>query len=210
MPTKRFENLDPGRRERIIITAREEFVRNGYSGASLNAIIRDAKISKGSLYYYFEDKADLYLTVLGHDMEDMWQKIGGISIGEYSDNFWRDIEDYTMKWIGLIKENPDFVRLFREIFHISSSHQMPEAVEEFLQAEKLKFTKILEHGQKLGALRTDIPLELLGNILFGLGEAVDIWIFEHFEELSHKELKWTAELYIDMMKKIAGNEASNK
>ena len=61
MPTKRFENIDPERKKKILDAARLEFIRNGYDGASLNTIIREAGISKGSLYYYFEDKIDIYI-----------------------------------------------------------------------------------------------------------------------------------------------------
>ncbi len=71
MPTKRFDKLEPERRTRLLATAREEFIRNGYEGASLNTIVKEAEISKGSLYYYFEDKADLYLTVIGQNMEEI-------------------------------------------------------------------------------------------------------------------------------------------
>ena len=81
MPTRRFENIDPERREKIINAAIKEFTKSGYEGASLNVIIRDAEISKGSLYYYFEDKTDLYLTVIKYVMEDIFKEVGGIARG---------------------------------------------------------------------------------------------------------------------------------
>ena len=53
MPTKRFEKLNPERRRKILAVARTEFSRKGFDGASLNSIIQEAEISKGSLYYYY-------------------------------------------------------------------------------------------------------------------------------------------------------------
>ena len=73
-----------------------------YEGASLNEIIREAEISKGSLYYYFEDKTDLYLTVIKNVMEDMFAEIGGITVGEFSDDFWADVENYFKQMIKMI------------------------------------------------------------------------------------------------------------
>ena len=64
MPTKRFHNLDPDKRAAFLEAAAEEFATHGYTGASLNRIIERAGTSKGAMYYYFEDKADLYATVV--------------------------------------------------------------------------------------------------------------------------------------------------
>ena len=70
----------------VITNARTSFIENGYDGASLNEIIQKAGISKGSFYYYFEDKSDLYLTVLKQEYADIVEGLGGISIAEFSDD----------------------------------------------------------------------------------------------------------------------------
>jgi AcrR family transcriptional regulator len=44
----------------VLDAAEAEFATRGFSGGSLNTIVREAGISKGSLFQYFEDKADLY------------------------------------------------------------------------------------------------------------------------------------------------------
>ena len=64
MPRPRFETLDPERRHRILASAAESFRRGGLYGASLNDILAVAGISKGVFYYYFDDKLDLYATVV--------------------------------------------------------------------------------------------------------------------------------------------------
>ncbi len=205
MPTKRFENLDIERRERILKAARIEFTRNGYENASLNTIIGDAGISKGSLYYYFEDKTDLYLTVLSQVMNELQHNIGGIGAGEFSDDFWQDIEDYTRKSLRMIKENPDFVRLARGLFSLISSGDIPETVAEVINDWKSVMTAIVLRGQELDLVRTDLPLDLLVNILWSLGEAVDFWILSHVDEFSTEELEQQAGIYMDLWKRIAGS-----
>ena len=205
MPTKRFENLESERRERILDAARIEFIKNGYEGASLNTIISEAGISKGSLYYYFEDKLDLYLTVLSHVMIVLQQTIGGIGVGEFSDDFWQDIEDYTRKSLRMIKENPDFVRLARGLFSLISSGNISEAVAEVINDWKSIMTSIVLRGQELSLIRTDLPLDLLVNILYSLGEAVDFWILSHIDEFSTEELGQKAGIYMDLWKRIAGS-----
>jgi AcrR family transcriptional regulator len=56
-----FKNLDHTRQEAIRKACLEEFVRAGYSGASTNVMCKNAGIAKGSLFYYFGNKKDLFL-----------------------------------------------------------------------------------------------------------------------------------------------------
>ncbi len=51
-------------RARIMQVAEEEFAREGYSGAHLQAIAERVGVQKTALYYYFDSKAALYEAVL--------------------------------------------------------------------------------------------------------------------------------------------------
>lgn len=51
-------------RRRILEVASRHFLERGYSGVSLNEIIRDAGITKGGFYFHFASKADLALETL--------------------------------------------------------------------------------------------------------------------------------------------------
>ena len=64
MVHERFDNLDAEKQERLFEAAADEFASHGFDGASLNRIIDRAGMSKGSLYYYFNDKNDLFATVI--------------------------------------------------------------------------------------------------------------------------------------------------
>lgn len=64
----KFYSLEPGKQERIINAAIDEFFRNGYEKASTNEIVNKANISKGSLFKYFKSKKELYLFMHEHVM----------------------------------------------------------------------------------------------------------------------------------------------
>lgn len=51
-------------RKRILETARRVFEREGFHGASLNQVAREAGFTKGAVYSAFDSKADLFLTLL--------------------------------------------------------------------------------------------------------------------------------------------------
>ena len=64
MPKQTFYKLPQEKQERILAAAKREFTQVRYSDASINQIIRDAGIPRGSFYQYFEDKKDLFLCFL--------------------------------------------------------------------------------------------------------------------------------------------------
>ncbi|MGW4399348.1 TetR/AcrR family transcriptional regulator [Amycolatopsis nivea] len=61
MPTGTWERLPEKRRAAVLAAAEAEFAARGFSGGSLNTICREAGVSKGSLFQYFADKADMYV-----------------------------------------------------------------------------------------------------------------------------------------------------
>jgi len=64
MPTKTYRNLPEEKRLQIEKAAIAEFAANPLQSASINAIVRDAGIAKGSFYQYFEDIDDLHAHIL--------------------------------------------------------------------------------------------------------------------------------------------------
>jgi AcrR family transcriptional regulator len=51
-------------RAKVLDAGYEIFAREGYHGATLDAIAARAKVSKGALYYSFDSKEDLFLALL--------------------------------------------------------------------------------------------------------------------------------------------------
>lgn len=60
MPSQTFFNLSKEKQQIIYNSAIEEFSRVLFNEASINKIIKNAGISRGSFYMYFESKEDLY------------------------------------------------------------------------------------------------------------------------------------------------------
>src|SRR5215475_5511991 len=69
MPFARFARMPADKRERLLMIAAREFGLHGYEAASMNRILDEAGIGKSSAYYYFEDKADLFCSVVEHSVE---------------------------------------------------------------------------------------------------------------------------------------------
>jgi AcrR family transcriptional regulator len=60
MPKQTFLNLPKEKRQVIIDAAVCEFTEFGFEASSINRIVANSGISKGSFYQYFEDKMDVF------------------------------------------------------------------------------------------------------------------------------------------------------
>ena len=59
-----FTRIPIEEQERILEACITEFAQNGFTQASTNAIIKRAGIPKGTLFYFFGSKKELYLYVI--------------------------------------------------------------------------------------------------------------------------------------------------
>lgn len=92
----KFQSLESEKQERIINAALKEFAKNGYDKASTNEIVKEAEISKGSLFNYFNNKKELYLFLLDY-VTEMIEKI-------YSEVNWDERDFFErMKQLGFVK-----------------------------------------------------------------------------------------------------------
>ena len=55
-------------RQRILETAADLFMVQGFDGVSIRQIAESCNLSKAGLYYYFKDKEDLFLAVLDENL----------------------------------------------------------------------------------------------------------------------------------------------
>ena len=64
---------DKETREKLIESAKAEFMEKGYNKASLRSICAKAGVTTGALYFFFEDKADLYKAIVGKPVDKLFQ-----------------------------------------------------------------------------------------------------------------------------------------
>ena len=70
VPTSRGRPKDAGKRKDIMDAARQLFLRHGFHGTSMDALAKEACVSKATLYSHFEDKDALYRALINDKMAD--------------------------------------------------------------------------------------------------------------------------------------------
>ena len=87
MPTERFNKLPEEKKKAIRDAAMEECIRVPFEKVSINKIIQNAGISRGSFYTYFEDKRDLVRYIFSDTADKLkffWTK----SVVTHGGNLW--------------------------------------------------------------------------------------------------------------------------
>jgi AcrR family transcriptional regulator len=150
-----------------------EFAAHGFQDASLNRLIESAGISKGSMYYYFDGKEDLYAYVARVELERMLARVGPFDIPAAGDPdvFWSVLESYHLRLMSSLGAVPQLAALIRGWITTSGPPAMQQAQQEMEKAVWME--RVLAAGQQIGAIRTDLPSGLLIAVVAGMGQAMD-------------------------------------
>ena len=62
---------DQGTKEALIEAAKKEFLEKGYNKASLRTICANAGVTTGALYFFFENKADLFAAIVDPPLKEL-------------------------------------------------------------------------------------------------------------------------------------------
>lgn len=210
MPKTRFQKLAPDARRRILDAARAEFVAHGYEGASINQIIQAAGINKGSLYYYFEDKADLFLTVMQDAQEEMIRSVAELDLDRIlrdpPRDFWDYMERASIQKIAFAVHHPGLTRLGSELFRQASKPGAPARFKDYMKTGVQDvLCEFLRMGQDQGAVRQDLPLAMLAELGLAVSEIMNRALLDdptQIEGFGPEEIRQYSRQQIDMMRRM--------
>jgi len=198
----KFENLKSDKQKQIIEASLKEFAKNSFEKASTNEIVKNAEISKGSLFNYFNSKKELYIYLLDYSMyiiEDLYKEM---DLKER--DIFKRIGNFGIQKLRVHKEFP-------YVFDFLASAQLEES-EEIKDIIGEKVALIYDRGIKeiykdidYSKFRDDIDIgraiEILNWTMFGFGEKIikEIETFKDSSVFGKKAIEeW--EIYSHMLK----------
>lgn len=186
--SRRLDKLDADRQKRLFESAAEEFAAHGFDGASLNRILEKSGVSKSSLYYYFDDKADLFTTMIERSLAVLLKEIGGCDPAALdAETFWRTFEELYRRAIAVVDRNAWLVQFGGMFYRLRSDPRQGSSTGRLFAAVRGWVTLIIERGQALGVVRTDLPKSLLIDSTMSLLESLDRWVVAHWNQLEGPE-----------------------
>jgi AcrR family transcriptional regulator len=122
------------KRERILKAALALFLRRGFDATTMDEVAARAQIAKGTLYLHFNDKADLYVSLLEQKVDALNQALSGIAASDATAG---------VKLETIIRRNLEFIvheYSGAEFFHDTQVGHNPEV----LKLIKTRITPKLE------------------------------------------------------------------
>lgn len=186
---QKFYTLESEKQQRIINSALKEFAKNGYERASTNEIIKEADISKGSLFNYFKSKKELYFYLIDYADEIIEKIYDEIDLSVT--DFFERIRD-----VGVIKYN--IMKNTPQAFDFINALGKEESVEVKSDINK-KGKSIVENGFvriyeniDFSKFRDDIDLEKTLNIIN--------WTMLSFSEQQRDRLNSFKDVEVEILK----------
>ncbi len=203
MSRRRLDNLDAERQRRLFDSAAQEFAAHGYDGASLNRILEKSGMSKSSLYYYFDDKADLFTTLIERSLTILFREIGGFDPNVLTaETFWTAFEELYHRSVVVVGKNSWLVKFGGMFYRLRSDPKEGSATGRIFQVARRWVTVIMTRGQELGVVRSDLPQSLLIDATLALLESLDRWIVAHWQELGEDEKAEMPGKHIELFRRL--------
>lgn len=111
-------------RRRILDAARAVFFQDGFVATNLDKVADQAGVAKGTLYRYFESKADLYVAVLAENGRVFIGKLAASCQGASASERIRSMSNFYLDhWTA----HPDYFRIFWAIDNQELIGEVPPA-----------------------------------------------------------------------------------
>jgi AcrR family transcriptional regulator len=165
IPLKTFLNLPPTKQDKITLAAVREFGEKGYRGASINVMVKELGIAKGSVYQYFEDKSSLFLYVFTDSMEKVKQYLKTVRSATFDQPLSLRLKKTLEAGVRFIEEHPSVYRLYVTFLN-DDSMPMRQELLSALRLYSLEYiVSLLETARDKGELKPETDLEKAGFII---------------------------------------------
>lgn len=161
-----FDKLSEEKRNKIVDAAISEFSDYGYNSANINKIAQKAGVSIGSMYKYFNNKQDLYLSVINLSVEKLKTVLNDII---------NDNDDFLITVGKIIKAIQIFsrsdacmTRLYNEMATENNSELVWEIASSMEGVTAKLYADIIKNAQDNGKLRKDIEPDYFAFFLDNL------------------------------------------
>lgn len=156
------------RREQIMLAAEKLFTSRRFHEITLDDVAQAAKVGKGTIYRYFDDKDDLFFQTATSGFDDLCEVLRR-KVPEQA--------PFGEQLLGACVEIGAFFKRRRQLFRmmLAEGSRMPwrkgaARARWLTQRKKLiaAVAAIIGKGSAEGKIRTDVPAEVLANFLLGM------------------------------------------
>ena len=164
--------LKKNKREKILKAAISAFAQKGYHDTSISKIINKAGIARGTFYLYFENKRQIFDSILENLIVEIDRCIKKIEIGRERQNPLEQLKDNLRRIFTLFVENPELSRIL--LRHAAGlDKESDQKITEFYNNIADKIEDALKLGIKMELIRDCNPRITSFLILGSIKELIE-------------------------------------
>jgi AcrR family transcriptional regulator len=156
---KKLKNKADQRVREITTQAKTVFLKKGYSASTMEEIAKLAGVSKGTVYLYFKNKDDLYVSLILAHFEQ-WVRL----MKEFRERFattqyssaWEVLDEFYQVFMALYLHDPDAIRITQTYvlgnIYLQVDEKRKERIFSLAREARLMSVEILSECGKRGIL----------------------------------------------------------
>ncbi|MBO6516760.1 MAG: TetR/AcrR family transcriptional regulator [Bacteroidia bacterium] len=171
MPKQTFLNLKSSKKSLITEAFLREFSVKTFDDASLSDVVKNIGIAKGSVYQYFDDKLDLFFYLVQESTMVKMKYVGSVKREDHPD-YWTFFKVLYEHGLQFDRESPLQSHFLHNL--VNNLHS-PSVAQWYRDMEKqivTAFEGMAKMEIDLGCFRDDIPLDVMGFMLYKVGAAI--------------------------------------
>ncbi len=206
MPKDTFLNLPEKKRLLIEEAAIDEFAAWGFDNASINRIVADCQIAKGSFYQYFEDKKDLFNYLMTRISQKKLDYISPVMLNPQAHDFFTLLQELYRSGLEFAKQNPKAALVGNRVYKNQEHPVYQEVFKDGKDAGKAYYDQLITLAIARGEIRSDIDMDFVIHILMSLNVSTFEYYFDAIKGADFnmaevgEDVMDTVNLFIDFIK----------
>ncbi len=184
------------RRQQLLDAAIGVFAHKGYHETSIDDIIREAEVARGTFYLYFAGKKEIFLAVIDHYFELVSGLVSRLMSEDWPARLDRArFREHVLTWLRFFAQHRDLAKvIYREATSIDPQfedrwNRLSETMKNFL-AERVR--KL----QQEGLLRERLDPHAWALFMEGIFHAV---VCNYILQSERPDLEWLADQWVDFV-----------
>lgn len=174
---ERKEREKERRRQQIMVAAKRVFVTKGFGGTTMEDIAREAELSAGTLYLYFKNKNELYVSLTLRVLQYMYIRLEHLQNDNETD-LHEKMSNIKNALLDVYEFDP---LILRNLFHLQSSevfdnlssdlvNEIKDIGQKALERIALIFQQMMNRG-----LCIEHNPEIIAKVIWALFSGVVLW-----------------------------------
>jgi len=182
-------------------SAIKEFAERGFENASYNKIIERSGLSKGTVYYYFANKESLLRMALNEIVEQFISISDGLDLPETTEEFWKIDSEYRGRVMNFILESPYQNSLY---ILFSNDQRINSEISDIIEKMFCFRNKLIERGQSLGVVRSDMSVEVISMIIHEIGKVLSASMIKNTGGCENEsQMRDDVKKFVEMMRDLS-------